>query len=49
MRAWQLAHVPLGRLGRPEEVAWAITSLAAPEASFTTGAVLPVDGGALVF
>ncbi|WP_030205259.1 SDR family NAD(P)-dependent oxidoreductase [Streptomyces bikiniensis] len=49
VRAWQLAHVPMGRLGRPEEVAWAITSLAAPEASFTTGAVLPVDGGALVF
>ncbi|MET9930642.1 MULTISPECIES: SDR family oxidoreductase [unclassified Streptomyces] len=49
VRARQLAHVPLGRLGRPEEVAWAITSLAAPEASFTTGAVLPVDGGALVF
>ncbi|GGR27014.1 ketoreductase [Streptomyces cinereoruber] len=48
VRAWQLAHVPLGRLGRPEEVAWAITSLAAPEASFTTGVVLPVDGGALV-
>ncbi|MEV7672293.1 SDR family oxidoreductase [Streptomyces sp. NPDC088752] len=48
VRAWQLAHVPLGRLGRPEEVAWAITALAAPEASFTTGAVLPVDGGALV-
>ncbi|MFE5730981.1 SDR family NAD(P)-dependent oxidoreductase [Streptomyces sp. NPDC056528] len=48
VRAWQLAHVPLGRLGRPEEVAWAITSLAAPEASFTTGTVLPVDGGALV-
>ncbi|MFC7791838.1 SDR family NAD(P)-dependent oxidoreductase [Streptomyces cinereoruber] len=48
VRAWQLAHVPLGRLGRPEEVAWAITSFAAPEASFTTGAVLPVDGGALV-
>ncbi|MFJ4867878.1 SDR family NAD(P)-dependent oxidoreductase [Streptomyces sp. NPDC088757] len=49
VRARQLAHVPLGRLGRPEEVAWAITSLAAPEASFTTGTVLPVDGGALVF
>lgn len=48
VRARQLAHVPLGRLGRPEEVAWAITALAAPEASFTTGAVLPVDGGALV-
>ncbi|MFB7832338.1 SDR family NAD(P)-dependent oxidoreductase [Streptomyces sp. NPDC056056] len=48
LRAWQLAHVPLGRIGRPEEVAWAITSLAAPDASFLTGTVLPVDGGALV-
>ncbi|MFE5510772.1 SDR family NAD(P)-dependent oxidoreductase [Streptomyces sp. NPDC056529] len=48
VRAWQLAHVPLGRLGRPEEVAWAITSLAAPDAAFLTGTVLPVDGGALV-
>ncbi|MFF1509832.1 SDR family NAD(P)-dependent oxidoreductase [Streptomyces sp. NPDC058326] len=48
VRAWQLAHTPLGRIGRPEEVAWAITALAAPEAAFLTGTVLPVDGGALV-
>ncbi|MEU2503964.1 SDR family oxidoreductase [Streptomyces sp. NPDC007863] len=48
VRAWQLAHTPLGRIGRPEEVAWAITALADPEASFLTGTVLPVDGGALV-
>ncbi|MEV7564326.1 SDR family NAD(P)-dependent oxidoreductase [Streptomyces tanashiensis] len=48
VRAWQLAHTPLGRVGRPEEVAWAITSLAAPDAAFLTGTVLPVDGGALV-
>ncbi|MBD0710523.1 MULTISPECIES: SDR family NAD(P)-dependent oxidoreductase [unclassified Streptomyces] len=48
VRAWQLAHTPLGRIGRPEEVAWAITGLAAPEAGFLTGTVLPVDGGALV-
>ncbi|KQX53484.1 MULTISPECIES: SDR family oxidoreductase [unclassified Streptomyces] len=48
LRAWQLAHTPLGRIGRPEEVAWAITSLAAPDAAFLTGTVLPVDGGALV-
>ncbi|MFE0652149.1 SDR family NAD(P)-dependent oxidoreductase [Streptomyces sp. NPDC059534] len=48
LRAWQLAHTPLGRLGRPEEVAWAITALAAPDAAFLTGTVLPVDGGALV-
>ncbi|MDI3422437.1 SDR family NAD(P)-dependent oxidoreductase [Streptomyces luteolus] len=48
LRAWQLAHTPLGRIGRPEEVAWAITRLAAPEASYVTGVVLPVDGGAVV-
>ncbi|MFI9002437.1 SDR family NAD(P)-dependent oxidoreductase [Streptomyces sp. NPDC053541] len=48
VRAWQAAHTPLGRIGRPEEVAWAITSLASPDASYLTGTVLPVDGGALV-
>ncbi|MEV7025056.1 SDR family oxidoreductase [Kitasatospora sp. NPDC093558] len=48
VRRWQIAHTPLGRIGRPEEVAWAITQLAAPQASFVTGVVLSVDGGALV-
>ena len=48
VREWQLANTPLGRIGRPEEVAWAITQLAAPAASFVTGVVLPVDGGAVV-
>ncbi|MFB7664291.1 SDR family NAD(P)-dependent oxidoreductase [Kitasatospora sp. NPDC056138] len=48
IRDWQVAHTPLGRLGRPEEVAWAITQLAAPQGSFVTGVVFPVDGGAVV-
>jgi NAD(P)-dependent dehydrogenase (short-subunit alcohol dehydrogenase family) len=36
---------PLGRLGRPEEVAAAIAFLASDEASFITGTTLYVDGG----
>ncbi|MER6469955.1 SDR family NAD(P)-dependent oxidoreductase [Streptomyces collinus] len=48
VRQWQLAHTPMGRIGRPEEVAWSITQLTAPAASFVTGVVLPVDGGAVV-
>ncbi|KUH96758.1 short-chain dehydrogenase [Mycolicibacterium acapulense] len=38
---------PIGRLGEPAEVASAIAFLASDDASFITGAVLPVDGGYL--
>jgi len=40
------AH-PMGRLGEPSEVAEAICFLASDNASFITGAILPVDGGYL--
>jgi NAD(P)-dependent dehydrogenase (short-subunit alcohol dehydrogenase family) len=38
---------PIGRFGEPEEVAAAILFLASDDASFITGAILPVDGGYL--
>jgi len=40
-----LAKVPMGRLGKPEEVAFAIGFLASPKASFITGTNVFVDGG----
>ena len=40
-----ISRTPMGRLGRPEEVANAAYFLVSDEASFITGVVLPVDGG----
>jgi NAD(P)-dependent dehydrogenase (short-subunit alcohol dehydrogenase family) len=39
--------IPIGRLGRPEEVARAAVFLASPAASFCVGACLEIDGGML--
>jgi NAD(P)-dependent dehydrogenase (short-subunit alcohol dehydrogenase family) len=40
-----LAKIPLGRYGRPEEIAEAVAFAASDAASFMTGAVLVIDGG----
>jgi 2-keto-3-deoxy-L-fuconate dehydrogenase len=45
MRAELRARQPVGRLGRPEEVASAIRYLASDEAAFVSGSLLTIDGG----
>jgi 3-oxoacyl-[acyl-carrier protein] reductase len=45
MKELMLANTPLGRFGRPEDIAGAVRFLCSDEASFITGEVLLVDGG----
>lgn len=46
-REQSASHVPLRRLGRPEEVAATVAWLCSDQASFITGATIPIDGGRL--
>lgn len=47
MLAERARSIPLGRIGKPEELAALVTFLASPLASYITGATIPVDGGAV--
>jgi NAD(P)-dependent dehydrogenase (short-subunit alcohol dehydrogenase family) len=44
-RNWVMSRIPLGRMGRLEEIAGAIVFLASPAASLITGTSLVIDGG----
>lgn len=44
-RAKLARQIPLGRIGTPEDVAWAVVYLASEESAFMTGAEIKLDGG----
>ena len=43
-----IAHIPLGRIGTPQDVANAVLFLASDESSYVTGHTLSVNGGMLM-
>ena len=47
-KEWAINLTPVGRMGKPEEVAYAVAFLASDEAAYITGQVLSVDGGMMM-
>ena len=48
LKDWIIKFTPMGRMGKPEEIAYAVAFLASDEASYITGQVLSVDGGMMM-
>ena len=44
-RDWAVSRIPLGRLGKPEDIAGSVIFLASAASDYITGQVLIVDGG----
>ena len=47
--AWQVARIPMGRVGQPDDIASAVLFLCSAEASYITGHTLVADGGWLLY
>ncbi len=45
VRELALSEIVLGRLGKPEEVAWVVTFLCSEKSRHLTGEVITIDGG----
>lgn len=47
--AWQLARIPMGRVGQPDDIAAVVLFLCSSDASYITGHTLVADGGWLLY
>lgn len=48
LEADRISQIPLGRAGTPDEIAAGITHLTSPDAGWTTGQILQINGGTLL-
>ena len=48
MKSEFLSHIPVGRIGAPDDIANAVIFLASDEAGYITGQTITVDGGRII-